>query len=130
MVIMGSLVFDVIYFMVKYNILVVFIIDKDNRVLNLFEVVDVIFCIKGGVYDELSVMVGEVLFRWVEEFGGIYMCNEDDWLDVIFDIIWKLRVYWLIVVDDDNCFKGIILLLDILKYVLFYGEEDDDIWGN
>ncbi|KAK0742271.1 hypothetical protein B0T21DRAFT_127124 [Apiosordaria backusii] len=127
---MGSSVLDVIHLMVKYNISAVPIIDKDNKVLNLFEAVDVIPCIKGGAYDELSATVGEALSRRAEEFGGIYTCNEDDRLDAIFDTIRKSRVHRLIVVDDDNRLKGIISLSDILKYVLLYGEEDDDIRGN
>ncbi|KAK0666846.1 hypothetical protein QBC41DRAFT_304848 [Cercophora samala] len=127
---MGSSVLDVIHLMVKYNISAVPIIDRDNKVLNLFEAVDVIPCIKGGAYDELSATVGEALSRRAEEFGGIYTCNEDDRLDAIFDTIRKSRVHRLIVVDDDNRLKGIISLSDILKYVLLYGEEDDDIRGN
>ncbi|KAK4179183.1 hypothetical protein QBC36DRAFT_323157 [Triangularia setosa] len=127
---MGSSVLDVIHLMVKYNISAVPIIDENNKVLNLFEAVDVIPCIKGGAYDELSATVGEALSRRAEEFGGIYTCNEDDRLDAIFDTIRKSRVHRLIVVDDDNRLKGIISLSDILKYVLLYGEEDDDIRGN
>ncbi|KAK4188201.1 hypothetical protein QBC35DRAFT_209943 [Podospora australis] len=124
---MGSSVLDVIHLMVKYNISAVPILDQDNTVLNLFEAVDVIPCIKGGAYDELSATVAEAMSRRSEDFGGIYTCNEDDRLDSIFDTIRKSRVHRLVVVDDDNRLKGIISLSDILKYVLLYGEEDDDI---
>jgi len=124
---MGSSVLDVIHLMVKYNISAIPILDQDNKLLNLFEAVDVIPCIKGGAYDELSSPVGDALSKRAEDFAGIYTCSEDDRLDAIFDTIRKSRVHRLVVVDDDNRLKGIISLSDILKYVLLFGEEDDNV---
>jgi 5'-AMP-activated protein kinase regulatory gamma subunit len=124
---MNDSVLDVIHLMVKYNISAVPIIDKENKVLNVFEAVDVIPCIKGGAYDELSSTVGDAVSRRADDFPGMYTCGEDDRLDSIFDTIRKSRVHRLIVVDDDQCLKGIISLSDILKYVLLFGEEDDTI---
>jgi 5'-AMP-activated protein kinase, regulatory gamma subunit len=122
---MDNTVLDVIDLMVKYNISAVPVVDKNNRVLNVFEVVDVIPCIKGGTYDELGSSVADALSKRAEDFPGIYSCNEDDRLDSIFDTIRKSRVHRFIVVDDEYHLKGIISLSDILKYVLLYGEEDD-----
>ncbi|KAJ4306498.1 AMP-activated serine/threonine-protein kinase regulatory subunit [Collariella sp. IMI 366227] len=124
---MNSPVLEVIHLMVKHNISAVPIIDKHNKVLNVFEAVDVIPCIRGGAYDELASSVGEALSNRAEEFPGIYTCNEDDRLDAIFDTIRRSRVHRLIVVDDDNRLRGILSLSDILKYVLLFGEEGDDI---
>jgi CBS domain-containing protein len=124
---MRTIVLDVIDLMVKYNISCVPIVDKENRVLNVFEAVDVIPCIKGGAYDELSSSVGDALSKRAEDFAGIYMCSQDDRLDSLFDTIRKSRVHRLIVVDDENRLKGIISLSDILKYVLLYGEEEDSV---
>ncbi|KAK4127369.1 CBS-domain-containing protein [Parathielavia appendiculata] len=124
---MGNSVLDVIHLMVKHNISAVPIVDGKNKVLNVFEAVDVIPCIKGGAYDELSSSVGDALSKRAEDFPGIYTCSEDDRLDAIFETIRKSRVHRLIVVDDDSRLRGIISLSDILKYVLLYGEEDDDI---
>ncbi|KAL2151962.1 hypothetical protein VTH82DRAFT_5146 [Thermothelomyces myriococcoides] len=124
---MNSSVLDVIHLMVKHNISAVPIIDSENKVLNVFEAVDVIPCIKGGAYDELTASVGEALSKRADDFPGIYTCSEDDRLDAIFETIRKSRVHRLIVVDDDNRLKGIISLSDILKHVLLFGEEDDDI---
>ncbi|KAK3327878.1 hypothetical protein B0T19DRAFT_176296 [Cercophora scortea] len=126
---MNSSVLDVIHLMVKYNISAVPVVDQDYRLLNVFEAVDVIPCIRGGAYDELSSTVGEALSRRAEDFGGIYTCGEDDRLDSIFDTIRKSRVHRLIVIDDDCRLRGIISLSDILKYVLLFGEEDDTIRG-
>ncbi|KAK4104704.1 CBS-domain-containing protein [Parathielavia hyrcaniae] len=126
---MSNSVLDVIHLMVKHNISAVPIVNAENKVLNVFEAVDVIPCIKGGAYDELSSSVGDALSKRAEDFPGIYICSEDDRLDAVFETIRKSRVHRLIVVDDDNRLRGIISLSDILKYVLLYGEEDDDIRG-
>lgn len=122
---MGNTVLDVIHLMVERNISAVPIVDKENRVLNVFEAVDVIPCIKGGVYDELESSVGDALSKRADDFPGIYTCTEEDRLDSIFDTVRKSRVHRLIVVDNENHLKGMISLSDILKYVLLHGEEDE-----
>ncbi|KAK5663120.1 hypothetical protein OQA88_6537 [Cercophora sp. LCS_1] len=124
---MSSSVLDVIHLMVKHNISAVPIIDQEYKLLNLFEAVDVIPCIKGGVYDELSATVGDAISKRAEDFPGIYTCSDEDRLDSVFDTIRKSRVHRLIIIDDDTRLKGIISLSDVLKYVLLYGEEDDNI---
>ncbi|KAH8888684.1 CBS-domain-containing protein [Thozetella sp. PMI_491] len=124
---MDSTVLDVIHLMVKYNISAIPILDRDNRLLNVFQAVDVIPCIRGGAYEELSSSVGDALSKRADDFAGIYTCGEDDRLDSIFDTVRKSRVHRLVVVDDDYRLKGIISLSDILKYVLLYGEEEDSI---
>ncbi|WZH40847.1 Nuclear protein SNF4 [Fusarium acuminatum] len=121
---MSSSVLDVVYLMVKHNISCVPIVDSHGRVLNAFEAVDVITCIKCGAYDDLDGSVGEALCKRPDESPGIYTCSEGDSLDSIFDTVRKSRVHRLIVVDDENKLKGIISLSDILKYVLLYGVED------
>lgn len=122
---MNSSVLEVIDLMVKNNISSVPIIDRKGRVMNVFEAVDVIPCIKGGAYEELESTIGDALNRRADDFPGIYTCSEEDRLDSIFDTIRKSRVHRLIVVDDDGRLKGIISLSDILKYVLLHGEESD-----
>ncbi|KAK2666334.1 CBS domain [Fusarium oxysporum f. sp. vasinfectum] len=126
---MSSSVLDVVHLMVKHDISCVPIVDSHGRVLNAFEVVDVIPCIKGGAYDDLDGSVGEALCKRPDESPDIYTCSEGDRLDSIFDTVRKSRVYRLIVVDDENKLKGIISLSDILKYVLLYGVEDTSNWA-
>ncbi|RYP41535.1 hypothetical protein DL767_000962 [Monosporascus sp. MG133] len=121
---MSDTVLDVINQMVVHNISAVPIVDKNNVVLNVFEAVDVIHCIKGGVYEDLTYTVGEALCKRADDFPGIYTCQEDDRLESIFTTVRQSRVHRLVVIDDDWHLKGIISLSDILKYVLFYGEED------
>ncbi|KAI0167343.1 hypothetical protein BJ166DRAFT_464295, partial [Pestalotiopsis sp. NC0098] len=118
-------VLDVINLMVVQNISAVPVVDSNNTVMNVFEAVDVIPCIKGGAYDELKSPVGEALCKRPEDFQGIYTCTEDDRLDAIFQTLRQSRVHRLVVVDDKQQLKGIISLSDILKYVLFHGEEGD-----
>lgn len=122
---MDTPVMDVIHIMVKYSISSVPILDENGRVLNVFEAVDVIAIIKGGAYDELTTIVGEALSKRANDFAGIYTCSEEDRLNSIFDTIRKSRVHRLIVIDDENCLKGIISLSDILKYVLLHGEINE-----
>ncbi len=124
---MDDAVLSVIHTMVEQNISAVPVVDADNHVLNVFEAVDVIPCIKGGVYDDLQDSIGDALSKRAEDFPGIYTCSEDDRLDTIFDTIRKSRVHRLIVIDDDTRLRGMISLSDILKYVLLYGEGQDAI---
>ncbi|PHH74831.1 hypothetical protein CDD80_2818 [Ophiocordyceps camponoti-rufipedis] len=121
---MHSTVLDAIHMMVDRNISCVPIVDSENRVLNAFEAVDVIPCIKGGAYEELDGSVGDALCSRPDDSPGIYTCCEGDRLDSIFDTIRKSRVHRLIVVDDENKLKGVISLSDILKYVLLHGEGE------
>ncbi|KAK6585018.1 hypothetical protein PZA11_003242 [Diplocarpon coronariae] len=122
---MDTPVIDIIHMMVKHSISSVPILDEHRRVLNVFEAVDVITIIKGGVHDELTTSVGEALLKRAEDFAGIYTCSEDDRLDSIFDTIRKSRVHRLVVIDDENRLRGVISLSDIFKYVLLYGETDE-----
>lgn len=94
-------------------------------VYNVFEAVDVITLIKGGVYDDLSLPVGEALKKRSGEFPGIYTCSLNDGLDTIFDTIRKSRVHRLVVVDDHFRLKGVLTLSDILHYILLEGESDE-----
>ena len=122
---MDNTVLDVVHQMVDRNISCVPVVDKHNRVLNAFEAVDIIPCIKGGIYEDLDGTVGDALCKRPEESPGIYVCGEHDRLESLFETVRKSRIHRLIVMDDDGKLKGIISLSDILKYVLLHGEEDD-----
>lgn len=122
---MDTTVIDVIHMMVDHSISSVPILDDEKHVLNVFEAVDVISIIKGGVYDDLGTSVGDALSKRAEDFAGIYTCSEEDRLDSLFDTIRKSRVHRLVVIDEENRLKGVISLSDILKYVLLHGAEDD-----
>lgn len=125
---MMTSILDAVGMMVDQNISCIPIVDKNNIVLNVFEAVDIIPCIKGGAYEELDGTVGDALCKRSDDSPGIYTCSQDDRLESIFDTIRKSRVHRLIVVDDDNRLKGVISLSDILKYVLLYGEDDHSMW--
>jgi len=81
---MGTPVIDVIHMLMKKNISSVPILDRDGAVINVFEAVDVIALIKGGVYDDLNLTVGEALLKrsdvslssqalplWANQYGRI-----------------------------------------------------------
>ncbi|KAJ5107165.1 5'-AMP-activated protein kinase subunit gamma [Penicillium angulare] len=122
---MDTPVIDVIHILVERSISSMPILNSDGVVYNVFESVDVIALIKGGVYDELGLTVGEVLKKRSPEFPGIYTCSLNDGLDTIFDTIRKSRVHRLVVVDEHFKLKGVLTLSDILHYILLEGENDE-----
>ncbi|CAI4214810.1 unnamed protein product [Parascedosporium putredinis] len=122
---MNSTVLEAVHMMVANNISCIPIVDEENRLLNAFEAVDIIPCIRGSVYEDLSSTLGEALCKRSDDSPGIYICTEDDRLDAIFDTIRKSRVHRIVVVNDDNRLVGVISLSDVLKYVLLHGEEGD-----
>ncbi|KAI9816778.1 MAG: AMP-activated serine/threonine-protein kinase regulatory subunit [Pycnora praestabilis] len=122
---MDTPVMDVIHMLVRKNISNVPIVDKNKVVLNVFEAVDVITLIKGGIYDDLNLTVGDALLKRSEDFAGIYTCSMNDRLDTIFDTIRKSRVHRFVVIDENNRLKGVLTLSDILEYILLEGEGDE-----
>jgi 5'-AMP-activated protein kinase, regulatory gamma subunit len=116
----------------------------------------VITLIKGGIYDDLNLSVGEALLKrsdvsldfvsspsvseesWsdselenegpnpLEDFAGIYTCSGSDRLDTILDTIRKSRVHRFVVVDDAGRLKGLLTLSDILSYLLLEGEGEGE----
>ena len=58
---MDTPVIEVIHQLVRKSISSVPILNSDDIVVNVFEAVDVITLIKGGVYDDLTLSVGEAL---------------------------------------------------------------------
>ncbi|KAJ5489059.1 5'-AMP-activated protein kinase subunit gamma [Penicillium diatomitis] len=122
---MDTPVIDVIHILVERSISSVPILNSEGVVYNVFEAVDVIALIRGGVYDDLGLTVGEVLKKRSPEFPGIYTCSLNDGLDTIFDTIRKSRVHRLVVVDEHFKLKGVLTLSDILHYILLEGETDE-----
>ncbi|KAI9827791.1 MAG: AMP-activated serine/threonine-protein kinase regulatory subunit [Thelocarpon impressellum] len=123
---MDTPVIDVIHMFVKRSISSVPILDKHGVVVNVFEAVDVIALIKGGVYDDLTLThASQMADSDAQEFPGIYTCSPNDRLDTIFDTIRRSRVHRLVVIDDSNHLKGVLTLSDILEYILLEGEDDE-----
>ncbi|KAF1986450.1 CBS-domain-containing protein [Aulographum hederae CBS 113979] len=122
---MDTPVMDVIHMLVKKSISSVPILDKEGAVVNVFEAVDIITLIKGGVYDDLTLSVGEALLKRGDDFAGIYTCSVFDRLDTIFDTIRKSRVHRLVVIDERSHLVGVLTLSDILEYILLEGEDLD-----
>jgi CBS domain-containing protein len=89
--------------------------------INVFESVDVITLISGGVYEDLNMTVGEVLLKRPDDFAGIHTCSHTDRLDAIFDTLRKSRVHRFIVVDHRGRLNGVLTLSDILQYILVDG---------
>jgi 5'-AMP-activated protein kinase regulatory gamma subunit len=111
-------------------------------VLNVFEAVDVIALIKGGVYDDLSLTVGDALLKRSEvrhtehltlgcangqqDFPGIFTCSMSDNMSTIYDTIRRSRVHRFIIIDEQSKLKGVLTLSDVLEHTLLEGLEDDE----
>ncbi|KAF3222110.1 AMP-activated serine/threonine-protein kinase regulatory subunit [Orbilia oligospora] len=110
---MDTPVLDVIHLLVKKDIASVPIVNPD----------DILTLIKGGIYDELSLTVGESLLKRPDDFAGIHTCTLQDRLDTIFDTIRNSRVHRFVVVDEKKRLVGILTLSDILRYILLEGND-------
>ncbi|RMZ70384.1 nuclear SNF4 [Pyrenophora seminiperda CCB06] len=131
---MDTPVMDVIHMLVKKSISSVPILDKTaweatltrtGTVLNVFEAVDVIALIKGGVYDDLNMTVGDALLKRSDDFPGIFTCSLNDNMSTIYDTIRRSRVHRFVVIDDNSKLKGVVTLSDVLEHTLLEGMEDE-----
>ncbi len=120
---MTTPVLEVIQILTKLGVSSVPIIDPETqKLINVYEAVDVLALIKGGIYTDLSLSVGEALLRRADDFEGVYTCTFDDKLATILDTIRKARLHRLFVVDEHTRLQAVITLSDILKYILIGGE--------
>ncbi|KAF3908395.1 hypothetical protein ABW21_db0200488 [Orbilia brochopaga] len=121
---METPVLDVIHLLVKRDIASVPIVNADGVVLNCYEAVDILTLIKGGIWEELQLNVGEALLKRPDDFAGIHTCTLNDRLDTIFDTIRNSRVHRFVVVDERKRLVGILTLSDILRYILLEGNDE------
>ena len=114
-----------------------------GTVLNVFEAVDVIALIKGGVYDDLNLTVGDALLKRsdvcdsgrgritcfiandTQDFPGIFTCSLHDNMSTIYDTIRRSRVHRFIVIDEESKLQGVVTLSDVLEHTLLEGMEDE-----
>uniref|UniRef100_A0A060T0G0 ARAD1C13068p n=1 Tax=Blastobotrys adeninivorans TaxID=409370 RepID=A0A060T0G0_BLAAD len=116
---MTTPVIDVIHLLVNRGVSAIPIVDESGKLLNIYEAVDVLTLIKGEIYTDLSLSVGEALMRRPDSFEGVHTCTDQDRLDTIMDTIRRSRLHRLFVVDSEGRLKGIVTLSDILKYILY-----------
>ncbi|CCK70906.1 AMP-activated serine/threonine-protein kinase regulatory subunit SNF4 KNAG_0F02410 [Huiozyma naganishii CBS 8797] len=119
---MTTPVIDAIQLLSSNGIASIPIVDDNGVLLNVYEAIDVLGLIKGGIYNDLSLSVGEALMRRSDDFEGVYTCTKNDKLSTIMDNIRKARVHRFIVVDDAGKLTGVLSLDDILRYILL-GEK-------
>lgn len=120
---MDTPVIDVIQLLSQGDVSSIPIVDENDKLINVYEAVDVLGLIKGGIYNDLSLSVGEALMRRSDDFEGVYTCTTNDRLSTILDNIRKSRLHRLFVVDENGTLCGIVTLSDILKYILV-GEQE------
>lgn len=119
---MTTPVIDAIQLLSQNGIASIPIVDENGVLINVYEAVDVLGLIKGGIYNDLSLSVGEALMRRSDDFEGVYTCTKNDTLSSIMDTIRKARVHRFFVVDNNGKLVGVLSLDDILRYILL-GEK-------
>ncbi|KAL7663874.1 CBS domain-containing protein [[Candida] zeylanoides] len=119
---MTTPVIEVIHLLTHKSVSSIPIVDESRRLVNVYEAVDVLALVKGGMYTDLDLSVGEALLRRPEDFEGVHTCTMNDRLSTIMDTVRKSRLHRLFVVDDEQKLLSVITLSDILKYLLM-GEE-------
>ncbi|KAK9448811.1 uncharacterized protein V1518DRAFT_418295 [Limtongia smithiae] len=124
---MDTPVIDVIHLLASKGISSIPIVDADNLLLNVYESVDVLTLVKGGIYNDLKLTVGEALMRRSNDFEGVYTCTDMDRLDTMIDTIRRSHYHRLIVVDGKGRLTGIVTLGDILQYLLLGDRQPDAI---
>ncbi|SMN22882.1 similar to Saccharomyces cerevisiae YGL115W SNF4 Activating gamma subunit of the AMP-activated Snf1p kinase complex (contains Snf1p and a Sip1p/Sip2p/Gal83p family member) [Maudiozyma saulgeensis] len=115
---MTTPVIDVIQLLSQGGVSSIPIVDDQGVLVNVYEAVDVLGLIKGGIYNDLSLSVGEALMRRSDDFEGVYTCTRNDRLSTIMDNIRKSRVHRFFVVDEAGRLAGVLTLSDILNYIL------------
>lgn len=118
-------ILNVIHILTHNNISSVPIVDENNKLINVYEAVDVLGLIKAGLYNDLSLSVGEALMRRSDDFEGVYTCTLNDSLATIMATIKKSKLHRLFIVDEETKLIGVLTLSDILKYLLF--SDDNEI---
>lgn len=116
---MNTPVIEVIHLLSEKSVSSIPVIDDHGKLINVYEAYDVLTLVKGGIYTDLDLTVGDALLRRAEDFEGVHTCTINDRLSTIMDTIRKSRLHRLFVVDDDARLLSVITLSDILHYVLF-----------
>ena len=119
---MDTPVIEVIHLLTENSVSSIPIVDGQGKLINVYEAVDILALVKGGMYTDLDLSVGDALLRRLEEFEGVHTCTLNDRLSTIMDTIRKSRLHRLFVVDDEGKLVSVITLSDILNYILF-GED-------
>lgn len=116
---MNTPVIDVIFLFTINMISSVPVVDDNNKLINVYEVVDALSLIKDGLYTGFDLTVGTALLKRTDDFEGVHICTENDMISSIMDSIRKSRLHRLFIVDNDGKLVSVITLSDILEYILF-----------
>ncbi|RCK65095.1 Nuclear protein SNF4 [Candida viswanathii] len=119
---MNTPVIEVIHLLTENAVSSIPVVDDQGKLINVYEAFDVLSLVKGGMYTDLDLSIGDALLRRLEEFEGVHTCTMNDRLSTIMDTIRKSRLHRLFIVDDEGKLISVITLSDILNYILF-GED-------
>lgn len=116
---MSTPVIEVIHLLSEKSVSSIPVVDDQGKLINVYEAYDILTLVKGGIYTDLDLTIGDALLRRAEDFEGVHTCTVNDRLSTIMDTIRKSRLHRLFVVDDETRLVSVITLSDILNYVLF-----------
>lgn len=116
---MSTPVIEVIHLLAEKSVSSIPIVDEQGKLINVYEAVDVLALVKGGMYTDLDLSVGDALLRRPDDFEGVHTCTLNDRLSTIMDTIRKSRLHRLFVVDGEGKLVSVVTLRDILTYLLF-----------
>lgn len=122
---MNTRVLDTIHLLLEKLVLSMPVVDDQGKLINVYEIVDILGLVKGGNFNELDITIGDALLKRPDDFEGVHTCTVNDRLSTIMDTIRKSRLHRLFVVDNEGKMVLVITLSDILNYILF-GEDVKD----
>ena len=68
---MDTPVIEVIHLLTENSVSSIPIVDGQGKLINVYEAVDILALVKGGMYTDLDLSVGDALLRRLEEFEGV-----------------------------------------------------------
>ncbi|XP_064419932.1 5'-AMP-activated protein kinase subunit gamma-1 isoform X2 [Latimeria chalumnae] len=91
------------------------VVNKSGAVIGLYSRFDVINLAAQKTYNNLNISMREALLQRSQCIEGVLKCYPQETLETIIDRIAKEQVHRLVLVDEEDCVKGIISLSDILQ---------------
>ncbi|CAF1315729.1 unnamed protein product, partial [Didymodactylos carnosus] len=111
-------VIDALGTFVKYRVSALPVVDKDNKIMNIYSKFDVIGLAAEKTYTNLNMTINEALNYRKERVEGVAKCYKEETLAVVLERIVRAEVHRLVVVDKTEHVIGVLSLSDILSYIV------------
>lgn len=101
----------------KTSVSAIPVIDHHNKLVNMYELYDLMHLIKANGSGDLDMTVGEALMRRQQDFSGVLTCRSSDTLSDLMEIIRRSRLLRVYVVNESGKLEGVITLSDITRFI-------------